>query len=61
MVYTRGSKDDFDSYADLVKNPIWSWKSVEEYWVRKNEKFVAPNDGHNTVSHAYPCDVGLGF
>jgi len=61
MVYTRGSKDDFDSYADLAKNPIWSWKSVEGYWVRKNEKLVAPNDGHNTVSEACPRDVELGY
>ena len=60
MVYSRGSKDDFDSYADLANNSIWSWKSVEGNWARKNEKLVAPNDGHNTVRHACPCDVGLG-
>lgn len=55
MVYNRGSKDDFNSYADLTNNPLWSWAAVSSYWARKNEKFVAPNDGHDTVTfkHLY--------
>ncbi|KAJ7256692.1 pyranose dehydrogenase [Mycena rebaudengoi] len=46
MIYTRGSADDFNRYADLTGEPGWSWDRILPYFF-KNEKFSAPEDHHN--------------
>jgi hypothetical protein len=51
MVYNRGSRDDFDRYAKVAGSADWSWDSIIKNQSPKNEKIVAPNDGHNFVSH----------
>ncbi|KAI0640466.1 aryl-alcohol-oxidase from pleurotus Eryingii [Trametes meyenii] len=48
MVYSRGSKDDFNKYAELSEDSGWSWAAIEPYF-RKLERLVPPADGHNTA------------
>jgi len=53
MWYTRGSRDDFDRYADVTGDPGWSWTAIQKYF-RKNEKWTAPADHHNTEGQFDP-------
>ncbi|KAJ7269226.1 aryl-alcohol oxidase-like protein [Mycena rebaudengoi] len=46
MVYSRGSAEDFNRYADLTGEPGWSWDHILPYFF-KNENFSAPADHHN--------------
>lgn len=32
MIYTRGSKDDFDNYAALTGDDGWSWDALQPYF-----------------------------
>jgi hypothetical protein len=62
MVYNRGSRDDFDAYAKIADDPYWSWDVITNVWGRKNEKWVSPNDGHDTVGAlAYLSSIALSF
>ncbi|KAJ7198790.1 pyranose dehydrogenase [Mycena pura] len=47
MIYTRGSRDDFDRYAKLTGDAGWSWDQILPYFL-KNEHWTAPADGHDT-------------
>ncbi|KAF7376528.1 GMC oxidoreductase [Mycena sanguinolenta] len=63
MVYTRGSKEDYDRWANITGDDGWSWNQLIPY-MRKNERFIPPSnettekfnpavhgyDGINTVS-----------
>lgn len=31
LVYTRGSRDDFDRYAKVSGDPGWSWNALKPY------------------------------
>ncbi|KAJ7653272.1 aryl-alcohol oxidase [Mycena polygramma] len=55
MWYTRGSRDDFDRYANVTGDPGWSWSAMQKYF-RKNEKWTEPADKHDT-SHQYDPSV----
>jgi hypothetical protein len=48
LIYNRGSKDDWDNYANITQDPTWSWSSVKQY-MSKVEKMVPPNDGSDAV------------
>ncbi|KAF9002951.1 alcohol oxidase [Cyathus striatus] len=41
MVYSRGTKEDYDRYAAVTGDSGWSWNALQPYF-RKNEDFVAP-------------------
>ncbi|KAJ7693420.1 aryl-alcohol-oxidase from pleurotus Eryingii [Mycena rosella] len=58
MVYTRGSKEDFDRYATVSGDPGWSWNSLVPY-MKKNEHFIPPSDGHNTTGQFDPTVHGF--
>ncbi|KAI0062569.1 aryl-alcohol oxidase-like protein [Artomyces pyxidatus] len=47
LVFTRGSRDDFDRYANVTGDDGWSWNSMFPFML-KAENFVAPVDHHNT-------------
>ncbi|KAJ7916220.1 aryl-alcohol oxidase [Mycena leptocephala] len=47
MWYTRGSRDDFDRYANVTEDPGWSWPAMQKYF-HKNEKWTEPADKHDT-------------
>ncbi|KAJ7314286.1 alcohol oxidase [Mycena albidolilacea] len=53
MVYTRGSKDDYDRYAKLTGDKRWSWDGIFPYFL-KNEKWVRPADHHDTAGQYNP-------
>ncbi|KAJ6535924.1 pyranose dehydrogenase [Mycena vulgaris] len=46
MLYTRGTKDDFNRYAKLTGDPGWSWDRIFPYFL-KNEKWTPPTDLHD--------------
>ncbi|PPQ88314.1 hypothetical protein CVT25_012374, partial [Psilocybe cyanescens] len=39
LVYTRGSKDDYDRWAKVTADPGWSWKNLMPY-ILKNERWT---------------------
>ncbi|THH32239.1 hypothetical protein EUX98_g1942 [Antrodiella citrinella] len=54
MFYSRGTIDDFDRYANVTGDAGWSWDSIQPY-IRKNERWTAPADGHNTTGEYDPA------
>lgn len=58
MIYTRGSSDDFDRYAEISGDEGWSWDNMLPYF-KKNEKWTAPKDGHNTSAQYLPETHGF--
>ncbi|KAJ4490831.1 aryl alcohol oxidase [Lentinula aciculospora] len=53
MVYTRGSSEDYDLWANITDDEGWSWDSLQKY-IRKNERFTSPADHHNTTGQFDP-------
>ncbi|KAF9061419.1 aryl-alcohol-oxidase from pleurotus Eryingii [Rhodocollybia butyracea] len=53
MVYTRGTSEDWDSWAAITDDEGWSWNNVQKY-IRRNERFTAPADHHNTTGQFDP-------
>ncbi|KAK7444019.1 hypothetical protein VKT23_015415 [Stygiomarasmius scandens] len=53
MVYNRGSKGDWDRYAEVTGDSGWSWDNIQRYIV-KNERFTPPADRHNTSGQFDP-------
>ncbi|KAJ7680727.1 aryl-alcohol oxidase [Mycena polygramma] len=58
MVYTRGSKDDFDRWATVTGDEGWSWDNLLPY-MKKNERFSPPSDHHNTTGQFNPAVHGF--
>ncbi|KAF7362800.1 Choline dehydrogenase, mitochondrial [Mycena venus] len=58
MVYTRGSKEDFNRWADITGDDGWSWDSLVPY-MRKSERVVLPADHHNTTGQFNPAVHGF--
>ncbi|KAJ6615857.1 aryl-alcohol oxidase precursor [Mycena sp. CBHHK59/15] len=54
MAYTRGSAEEWDRYAKVSGDSGWSWDSIQQY-IRKNEKWTAPADHHNTTGQFNPA------
>ena len=49
MIYTTGSKDDWDHIGRITGDPAWTWDAMARYR-DLNQKYVPPNDNHNDVS-----------
>ncbi|KAJ6594355.1 alcohol oxidase [Mycena capillaripes] len=58
MVYTRGSKEDFDRFARIADDQRWAWDSLVPY-MKKNEMFTQPADHHNTTGQFNPAVHGF--
>ncbi|KAF7376524.1 Aryl-alcohol oxidase [Mycena sanguinolenta] len=43
MIYTRGSKEDYDRWANITGDDGWSWDQLIPY-MRKNERFTPPSN-----------------
>ncbi|KAJ7739061.1 alcohol oxidase [Mycena maculata] len=56
MVYTRGSKEDFDRFANVTGDDGWSWDNLIPC-MRKNERFSPPPA--NDVGHFNPAVHGF--
>ncbi|KAF7374315.1 Pyranose dehydrogenase 3 [Mycena sanguinolenta] len=57
MIYTRGSRDDFDRFANITGDSGWSWDNMLPYFF-KNEKWTAPADGHSGAGEFDPAVHG---
>lgn len=53
LVYTRGTKSDVDTWADLSGDKSWGWDGLLPYF-KKSEKFNFPADGHNISGQSTP-------
>ncbi|KAJ7151772.1 aryl-alcohol oxidase [Mycena crocata] len=53
MIYTRGTRNDFDRYAEVTGDQGWSWDKLLPYFL-KNEKWVPPADHHDTHGQFNP-------
>ena len=49
MVYNTGSRDDWDYISRITDDPTWAWDAMAHHR-DLNQKYVAPNDGHDDVS-----------
>ena len=49
MLYTTGSRDDWDNIGKVTEDPAWTWDAMGPYRDR-NQKYVPPSDGHDDVS-----------
>ncbi|KAK0471536.1 aryl-alcohol oxidase precursor [Armillaria novae-zelandiae] len=58
MTYTRGSSQDYDRYASLSGDEGWTWDKMQSYF-RRNERFVASADDHNTTGQYDPAVHGF--
>ncbi|KAF7357759.1 L-sorbose 1-dehydrogenase [Mycena venus] len=58
MVYTRGSKEDYDRWATVTGDSGWSWNKLIPY-MRKNEHFIPPSVHHNTTGQFNPVVHGF--
>ncbi|KAH6904212.1 glucose-methanol-choline oxidoreductase [Coprinopsis sp. MPI-PUGE-AT-0042] len=54
MIYTRGSYDDYDLWANLTGDAGWSWDSLLPYFL-KSEKWSLPADNHNITGQYDPA------
>ncbi|KIJ36602.1 GMC oxidoreductase, partial [Sphaerobolus stellatus SS14] len=59
MTYTRGSDDDYNRWASLTGDSVWSWKNLQPYYL-KSSRLVAPADNHNTNGQVNPAVHGNG-
>ncbi|TEB27549.1 alcohol oxidase [Coprinellus micaceus] len=53
MVYTRGSSDDYDKWAELSGDRRWSWKALWPYILR-HERWGPPVGGRNATGEYDP-------
>ncbi|EIN11653.1 aryl-alcohol oxidase-like protein [Punctularia strigosozonata HHB-11173 SS5] len=65
MVYTRGSDDDWNKYAELTQDEGWNWNNVQTYFLR-NEGFMAPrptkyDPRYNPRVHSYSGRVSVSL
>ncbi|KAJ7346360.1 aryl-alcohol oxidase [Mycena albidolilacea] len=58
MVYTRGSKEDFNRWAAVTEDDGWSWDNLLPY-MTKNEIWSPPADNHNTAGKFDPAVHGF--
>ncbi|KAJ6505290.1 aryl-alcohol oxidase [Mycena sanguinolenta] len=58
MVYTRGSMEDFDRWANVTGDDGWAWDNLLPYFL-KNEHLSRPTDNHNTQGQFDPAIHGF--
>ncbi|KAK7058013.1 mitochondrial choline dehydrogenase [Favolaschia claudopus] len=58
LIYSRGSKEDYDRWATVTGDKSWSWNSLIPY-MRKNEIFGQPTDHHNISGQFDPSVHGF--
>ncbi|KAG6813051.1 hypothetical protein H0H92_014323 [Tricholoma furcatifolium] len=53
LMYTRGPAEEYDQIANITGDNGWSWNQLQPYF-RKNERWTAPADNHNTTGQFDP-------
>ncbi|KLO19189.1 aryl-alcohol oxidase-like protein [Schizopora paradoxa] len=59
LVYTRGSNEEYDRWAELTGDPGWQWSNVEQFYL-KSSRLVPPSSGRSTAGMVNPADHGFG-
>lgn len=54
LIYTRGSSEDFDRYAQETGDSGWSWEQILPYF-KKSERWTTPADNHDTDGQFDPA------
>ncbi|KAG6852169.1 hypothetical protein C0991_002487, partial [Blastosporella zonata] len=54
LMYTRGPSEGYDEVAKISGDSGWSWANLQPYF-KKNEKWTAPADNHNTTGQFNPA------
>lgn len=53
MMYTRGSRDEYNDFAKVTGDSGWSWKNLQKYF-KRNERWTLPADNHNITGQFDP-------
>ncbi|KZV68633.1 GMC oxidoreductase [Peniophora sp. CONT] len=53
LVWTRGSADDYDRWANITGDPRWAWSAIEPL-AKGIETLSPPADGHDTAGEIVP-------
>ncbi|OBZ73918.1 Pyranose dehydrogenase 1, partial [Grifola frondosa] len=56
-IWTRGSEDDYNRYAEVSGDEGWSWNEMLPY-MKKSETLVTSTDNHNTSGQVNPAVHG---
>ncbi|TFK37740.1 aryl-alcohol oxidase-like protein [Crucibulum laeve] len=59
MTWTRGSRDDFDRFAQVIGDSSYSWDNMVQFF-KKSEQWVHPRDGRNDSDEFNPAVHGNG-
>ncbi|KLO19171.1 aryl-alcohol-oxidase from pleurotus Eryingii [Schizopora paradoxa] len=59
LVYTRGSNEGYDQWANLIGDDSWAWRNLEPFYL-KSSRLVPPVDGRNTSGLVDPRAHGDG-
>ncbi|KAH6904166.1 aryl alcohol oxidase [Coprinopsis sp. MPI-PUGE-AT-0042] len=54
QISTRGSKNDWDRFAEVTGDVGWAWDNILPYFL-KGEKWSRPSDGHDTTGQFDPA------
>ncbi|KAF9475243.1 aryl-alcohol-oxidase from pleurotus Eryingii [Pholiota conissans] len=52
LIFTRGSRDDFDRWANVTGDSIWEWDAMFPFALKA--RFTTPVDNHNTSQEIVP-------
>ncbi|TFK22283.1 aryl-alcohol oxidase [Coprinopsis marcescibilis] len=58
LVYTRGSAEDYNTWAKISGDNGWRWDKLQKY-IKKNERFTPPNSGRNITGEFNPAVHGF--
>ena len=59
MEFCRGSKDDYDRWAQVAEDDSWTWENLFPLML-KIDRITPPADGHNTTGMFDPSLHGDG-
>ena len=59
MAFCKGTKDDFDRWATVTGNDIWSYDNLRPF-ILNLDKVTPPADGHDTTGQIDPAVHGNG-
>ncbi|EIM81860.1 aryl-alcohol oxidase-like protein [Stereum hirsutum FP-91666 SS1] len=58
MAYSRGTRDDYDRWANITEDDGWSWDNLYPYMI-KMENLTTPADHRNTTGEINPAVHGF--
>ncbi|KAJ3575776.1 hypothetical protein NP233_g878 [Leucocoprinus birnbaumii] len=66
MIWTRGSSDDFDRWAEITGDEGWSWKEMGPYFKKTEHWTIAPGHGPEQAdfdphTHGFHGPLGISL